>query len=187
MGGMHMGHVELRGRRFQILLRVVAVAGGLVGFSGGADAMDFLLHASTETPFLGNPFNVKIRHTWSEAYSAAYRTNSTQSWMSGVGRCDSRNGINGCSWAYRSIAYSKHASNNETPAQVIAAFNKHIPGTYLWNGVCHQATNRALRNHTPMKRVVDYGVLSSSLSQKYYGTCGKWDGPHGWFGMSCPN
>jgi len=160
------------------------LASALVGKANAA-TMYFALHGSDEAPFLGNPLQIEVQHSWSEAWSWYYGFNSTESWMSGIGRCDSFSGVAGCKNAYRGSVFEAVVNNTETPDVVMRAFDKYIPGIYLVNGVCHQATNRALQNHTSMKRVVDYNLKGAGVSQSVFGTCGKLS-PWG-FGLSCPN
>lgn len=143
--------------------------------------------ASHEQPFLGIGF-WKVRHTWSDVWSSQDNRDATQSWMSGVGRCN-KPGINGCASAYRSIAYTHAAIYNTNTTSVNYYLDRHNkdnsagPFGYLVNGVCHTATNRASRK-SGLKKVADYNVLGSHPSQSAWGTCGKsW--PYG-FGISCP-
>jgi hypothetical protein len=151
------------------------------------------MNAGTETPFLGNPLNITIRHTWGDSWSydelnaAPHQTDTMESWMSGTGRCTSTTSARGCSWAYRPTAYNYVTYGGSFSLwwsyNIGYWYDQYIPGTYLVAGVCHQATNRSNR-HLFQNSVAGYGVLGSSASQSVFGTCGKY-GPYG-PGMSCP-
>jgi hypothetical protein len=83
------------------------------------------------------------------------------------------------SWAANTFAWWDNGSN------VWWHYQRSSPGTYMNNGVCHQATNRAIR-YTGMSTVVQIGgVDGAGVSQGVYGTCGKAFPYYGW-GFSCP-
>src|SRR5262245_1220651 len=149
---------------------------------------DYMIVAANETPFLGQGWWT-VRHTWSDAWSGGDNQDATQSWHSGTDRCWAW-GISGCSWAYRSWAFShdRWYWTDGGTHQYYHSVNyymdhQHNGFVYLVNGVCHQATNRSSRQ-SGLARVVDYGILGTGPSQSAFGTCGKW-WPWG-FGISCP-
>lgn len=170
-----------------MMLALCVVLAGSIVHEARADRWTYEMVASNETPFLGQGW-FKVRHTWSDVFSFQDNHDATQSWMSGIGRCD-RSGVNGCRSAYRSWAYSHSLAYSSTTKSTDFYLNHHNWDnavdrmTYLVNGVCHTATNRASRK-SGLKRTVDYHILGTSASQSAWGTCGKYS-PWG-YGISCP-
>ncbi len=115
----------------------------------------------------------------------------TQSWMEGVGSCIRYGGgwnQSSCSYAYNTVTGSPGSgtntinSCNDVNNQFAQYYRVYVPGAYAVNGVCHQATNRALwGTHIPWTHQLPIGGAGASYNA--FGNCGTYYP----YGLGLPN
>lgn len=124
-----------------------------------------------------------IHHTWAESASAdsGCQNDEVQSFPDGV--CLSSS-ASGCAWMRRSWDVQWYGSRSCNRGLLQTCYSRSPPGTYAYNGVCHQGTNRALAQ-TPVPFVHNLDIGGGTLSYGIFHTYGStW--PWGfWYGTPC--
>ncbi len=132
------------------------------------------------------------RHTWSDAWGPnTCSGDMTESWHSGVASCSRYGGSwnqSSCSYAYNAWnideSFESDTVNSCTDVynRFARYFNVFIPGAYLVNGVCHQASNRALYG-TRIPWIRNLAISGGVTSYLAFGDCGSWYP----YGLGLPN
>ena len=150
-----------------------------------ADTVQSYLHRDVAEAFYINFTTYGgANHTWAESIGPNY--DMLQTWNGGDSGVCVAGGQGGC--ASHRPGYNAQWSvveNNLSFNQINQCYLNSKPGTYAYNGVCHQATNRAL-GPTNLFFVNYYPIGQSDTSYNifhYYGTSWPWGN---WYGGVCP-
>jgi hypothetical protein len=165
-------------------LAIVAIAGLSLLVARGAQADTGSWMHSAQAEFFGvNVTQYQINHTWAESLSNdAGSFDLLQDWP-GQSPCIA-NGNSGCAGHRPSFISQWYASNGTNRGWFTQCYRNSSPGTYAWNGVCHQASNRAL-NASSVPFVSDLPIGGGGVSYNIFHYCGtSW--PWGnWYDCGC--
>jgi hypothetical protein len=155
---------------------------GLTRSTNAVASETHVLHRSPSETFGIGIVSYSINHTWAESRSAdaSCTNNESESWPT-FNFCVTNNS-SGCRGDVSNATWLGTTSCNRALFQ--ACYRAAPPGTYAYNGVCHQSTNRALAQ-TPVPFVNFLPVGGSDISYNifhYYGTSWPWGN---WYGAPC--
>src|SRR5262249_5765010 len=156
----------------QALCAIAAAMGLSVATSNDASASETSwLHRSValSVNILGTTYWVD--HTWAESMSAdaGGQNDETQSYPSHAVCISSV--YEGCAGHRDSMNWQTSSNHVCNRPQIQACYRNSSPGGYAWNGVCHQATNRALAE-TPVYWVRYLPINGGTLSYNIFGDYG---------------
>jgi hypothetical protein len=156
-------------QRQWIVLVAVALVAPLPAHSAWANTGSWLHSAQAE--FFGvNVTQYQINHTWAESTSDdSGGFDFLQDWP-GQSPCIG-SGNSGCAGHRPSFIQQWNRSDGTNRGRMQACYQNSSPGTYAWNGVCHQASNRAL-NASSVPWVSDLPIGGGGVSYNIFHYCG---------------
>jgi len=173
----------MKNKRF-LLAAAIAAALGAQAPDARANEGHWLHRAGLVNVRVDSQNSFTLNHTWAESASSdANCQNDEIESLTHISPCIS-NSSSGCAGLRDVVEAQWYGSTACNRGLFQNCYRNSNPGTYAWNGVCHQSTNRAL-SHTPVPWVNYLPIGGGNISYNifhYYGTSWPWGN---WYGVPC--